>query len=84
MFWPFWPAGQAGSDQHQRHADFRVGCWHELGNPSRGMGIPVEERRLTGGHVAVEPQGQTCQTDHPADDCGFTQAFPRSPNLKQF
>jgi hypothetical protein len=84
MFWLFRPIGKAGSDQHQRHADFRVGGRKKLGNPGRGMGFPIEERRATGSHIAVEPQRETCQADHPAGDGEFTQAFPRSPNLKQF
>ena len=44
--------------EYQRHPDFGFHIWQEVGNPPRSVGVPINQRRMTGFKITVKPEGR--------------------------
>jgi hypothetical protein len=44
----WWPISEGGTREHECHADFRIDVRQEVGNPPRGMVLPIDKRWIAG------------------------------------
>jgi hypothetical protein len=54
---PRWPVHRDHANAYKRHSDFRFDVRQEVGNPPWSAGMPINERRIAGRVVAVDPEG---------------------------
>ena len=61
------------SKRDQDHADFGFDVRYVVGNPPRGIGLPINERRMTGRKIPVTPENGPGQQDNPSGNDNLGQ-----------
>lgn len=72
------PVDRDHTSEGEHHSDFGLDIRQEIGNPPRGVGVPINERWIAGRKISVNPEGRPRQRDDPTDDDCLAHALARS------
>src|SRR5450631_3611917 len=50
------PVDRDHASEDERHSDFRFDVRQVIGNPPRGVGVPINERRIASCKIPVKPE----------------------------
>jgi hypothetical protein len=63
-----WPVDRDHANTDERHPNFRLDVGQEIGNPPRGIGVPINQRRISRRKISVAPEGRPHDDDDPSND----------------